>query len=224
MRILVCEDNRDLNTLITKTLIKNGYVVDSCFDGNEGLIFAEEEVYDAIILDVMMPGMDGFTLLEKLRVRGVVTPVLFLTARDAVEDRVRGLDTGADDYLIKPFDFDELLARIRVITRKAVGSKTVEYRLGDLVLDPRGRSAKRGERNIPLISKEYALLEYMMRNPGVVLTTTQLEDAIWNFEEGGSSNNIAVYISRLRKKIDDGESEKLLHTVRGVGYVLRRDQ
>lgn len=223
MRILVCEDNRDLNTLIKRTLEKNGYAVDSCLDGEEGYYYAREEVYDCLILDVMMPKTDGFTLLKKIRDQGISTPVLFLTAKDSIDDKVYGLDSGADDYLVKPFEFDELLARIRVLTRKSAGISTEEYTLADLRLNPKSHSAMRGNREIPLLSKEYSLLEYMIRNKGVVLSTTQLEDAIWSFEEGGSSNNIAVYISKLRKKIDEGEENKLLHTLRGVGYVLRED-
>ena len=223
MRILVCEDNQDLNLLIKKTLEKNGYAVDSCLDGEDGYYYAKEEVYDCIILDVMMPKMDGFSLLKRIRSEGIYTPVLFLTAKDTVDDKVYGLDSGADDYLVKPFEFDELLARIRVLTRKSAGISTEEYNLADLKLSPKSHSVMRGNREIPLLAKEYALLEYMIRNKGVVLSTSQLEDAIWNYEEGGSSNNIAVYISKLRKKIDGGEELKLIHTIRGVGYTLREE-
>lgn len=224
MRILVCEDTKDLNRLIVKTLDKNGYVVDFCFDGESALDYAVGAEYDAIVLDIMMPKKDGYTVLKELRDSGNKTPVLFLTAKDTIEDRVKGLDLGADDYLIKPFDFEELLARIRVMTRRAAGVSSTTYILEDLEVNPQKRTVKRGGHDIPLISKEYALLEYMIRNQGIVLSIEQLENAIWNYEEGGSSNNIAVYISRLRKKIDANYKIKLFHTIRGVGYCLRREE
>lgn len=223
MRILIVEDERDMNWLIVKTLTKAGYSVDGCLDGEEALAYASCVEYDAILLDVMIPKLDGFELLKQLRATGVDAPVLFLTARDAVADRVKGLDLGADDYLIKPFDFDELLARIRAMTRKRVGSHSNRFMLADLVVDTKQRTASRGNVSISLLPKEFSILEYMIRNQGIVLSREQLENQIWNYEYSGSSNNMDVYISRLRRKIDGGQETRLLHTVRGVGWVLRED-
>ncbi len=223
MRILVVEDARDMNRLIVKTLTKAGYSVDGCHDGEEALAYLPGAEYDAILLDVMMPKLDGFGLLKKMREKGIDAPVLFLTARDAVSDRVKGLDLGADDYLVKPFDFDELLARIRVMTRKRAGSRSNRLTIADLTIDMKQRTVKRGGVDISLLPKEFSILEYMIRNQGVVLSREQMENQIWNYEYSGSSNNMDVYISRLRKKIDSGYSKKLLHTIRGVGWVLRDD-
>ena len=223
MRVLVVEDAKDMNRLIVKTLKKAGYSVDGCFDGEEALDFLLGAEYDVILLDVMMPKLNGYGLLKQLRANGVDTPVLFLTARDAVADRVKGLDLGADDYLVKPFDFDELLARIRVMTRKRAGSVSNEFVIADLAVDMKRRTAARGGVNIPLIPKEFAILEYMMRNQGIVLSREQLENQIWNYEYTGNSNNVDVYMSRLRRKIDTGYDKKLINTIRGVGWVLRED-
>ncbi len=222
MRILVAEDARDMNRLIMKTLTKAGYSVDGCFNGEEALDYLLGADYDAIILDVMMPKMDGYTFLTHLRESGSDVPVLFLTARDAVADRVKGLDLGADDYLVKPFDFDELLARIRVMTCKRSGRSVNRFTLADLTVDIDSRSASRAGAVIPLLPKEYTILEYMIRHQGIVLSREQLENQIWNYEYSGSSNNIDGYMSCLRKKIDGGHSVKLLHTVRGYGWVLRQ--
>ncbi len=224
MRILVVEDARDMNRLIVKMLKKAGYSVDGCFDGQEALEYLLGADYDAILLDVMLPKLDGYQLLQQLRSKGVDTPVLFLTARDAVADRVKGLDLGADDYLVKPFDFDELLARIRAMTRKRAGSKSNQFTLADLTVDTERRTVKRAGVEISLLPKEFTILEYMMRNQGIVLSREQLENQIWNYEYSGSSNNVDVYISRLRKKIDSGHAVKLLHTLRGVGWVLRAEE
>ena len=223
MRILVVEDTKDMNRLIVKALTKAGYSVDGCYDGEEALDYLAGAEYDGIVLDVMMPKMDGHQLLARLRAQGSDIPVLFLTARDAVADRVAGLDLGADDYLVKPFAFEELLARIRAMTRKHAGSHTDILTVADLVLDTRGHTAARAGREIQLLPKEYAILEHLMRNQGTVLSREQLEDRIWNYEKAGSSNNIDGYMSRLRKKIDADvpEDERLLHTVRGAGWVLR---
>lgn len=223
MRILVVEDTRDMNLLITKTLKKAGYSVDSCFNGEEARDYLLGASYDVLLLDVMMPKVDGFTLLEELRGKGVDTPVLLLTARDTVPDRVKGLDLGADDYLVKPFSFDELLARIRVIARTRVGSRSNRFVLADLTLDSAQRTVFRGGAEISLLPKEFTILYYMIRNPGIVLSREQLENQIWNYEHMGSSNNIDVYISHLRKKIDGEGQPRLLHTVRGVGWVLREE-
>lgn len=224
MRILVVEDEADLNRILVKTLTKAGYSADGCLDGNEVRDYLLGAEYDAILMDVMLPGTDGFTLVRQLRDRGVDTPILFLTARDSVADRVAGLDLGADDYLVKPFDFDELLARIRAMTRKHVGSRSNLFTVGDLTVDTRRQTAERGGREIALLPKEFAILEHLVRNKGVVVSREQLEDRIWNYEYTGSSNNVDVYMSRLRKKIDEGSSTKLIHTIRGAGWVIREER
>ncbi len=221
MRILVAEDAKDLNRLIVKTLTKAGYSVDGCFNGEEALDYIAGAEYDALILDIMMPKLDGYEVLNRLRRQGSDVPVLFLTARDAVADRVKGLDMGADDYLVKPFDFDELLARIRAMTRKHAGSRSNILSYAGLTVDTERRTVARDGKDIALLPKEYTILEYMIRNQGIVLSREQMEDQIWNYEYSGSSNNIDVYISRLRRKIDDGFDKKLIHTIRGVGWVLR---
>lgn len=224
MRILVVEDEKDLNRIITKTLTKSGYTVDSCLDGNEVEHYLAGAEYDAILMDVMLPGKDGFTIVGQMRDRGVDTPVLFLTARDSVADRVTGLDLGGDDYLVKPFDFDELLARIRATTRKHAGNRSNVFTLADLTVDTRRQRVERGGREIKLLPKEFAILEHLIRNKGAVISREQLEDRIWNYEYSGSSNNVDVYMSKLRKKLDEGYDTKLLHTVRGAGWVLREDK
>lgn len=224
MRVLVVEDAKDMNRLIVKTLTRAGYSVDGCYNGEEALDFLAGAEYDAILLDVMMPKLDGYALLEKLRSQGMDTPVLFLTARDAISDRVKGLDLGADDYLVKPFDFEELLARIRAMTRKKSGKKSNVFTLGDLQVDAQSHTVTRGGKEINLLPKEFTILEYMIRNQGTVLSREQLENQIWNYERSGSSNNIDVYISKLRKKIDGEGQSRLLHTIRGVGWVLRMEE
>ena len=224
MRILVVEDEKDLNRIITKTLSKSGYTVDSCLDGNEVEHYLAGAEYDAILMDVMLPGKDGFTIVGQLRDRGVDTPVLFLTARDSVADRVTGLDLGGDDYLVKPFDFEELLARIRAMTRKHAGNRSNVFTLADLTVDTRRQRVERGGREIKLLPKEFAILEHLIRNKGAVISREQLEDRIWNYEYSGSSNNVDVYMSKLRKKLDEGYDTKLIHTVRGAGWVLREDK
>lgn len=224
MRILVAEDTKDMNRLIVKTLTKAGYSVDGCFDGEEAMLHLLGAEYDAILLDVMMPKMDGFEFLRQLREKGSETPVLFLTAKDSITDRVKGLDLGADDYLVKPFDFDELLARIRAMTRKRTGNRSNLFTLADLTVDTERRIVTRGGEEISLIPKEYTILEHLIRNQGVVLSREQLENRIWNYEYSGSSNNMDVYMSRLRKKIDGDRPVKLLHTIRGVGWVLREGE
>ncbi len=224
MRILVVEDAKDLNRLIVKVLIKNGYSVDGCYNGVEALEYLSGAEYDAMLLDVMMPKLDGFSLLERLRNAGNEIPVLVLTAKDAISDRVKGLDLGADDYLIKPFDFDELLARIRSMTRKRSGSRSNVFQLADLQVDIQARTVWRGDQEISLLPKEFTILEYLIRNQGIVVSREQLEDKIWNYEYAGSSNNIDGYMSRIRKKLDGEGMVKLLHTIRGVGWVLREEK
>lgn len=221
MRILIAEDERKLNRILAKQLSDNGYTVDACFDGQEALDFLEAEPYDAIILDIMMPKVDGLTVLRKIRSKDIDTPVLFLTARDSISDRVEGLDAGADDYLTKPFAFEELLARVRVLIRKKSGNKTNTYSLADLTLDVQSHEVKRGNTTIQLSSKEYAILEYMMLNKNIVLSRESLERNVWGYSYDGASNMIDVYIRYLRKKIDENFEPKLIHTVRGAGYVLK---
>lgn len=221
MRILVVEDERDLNLLLRKVLTKAGYTVDGCFDGEEAQAHLLGAAYDGILLDVMLPKKDGYTLLQELRGQGNDTPVLFLTARDSVADRVTGLDLGGDDYLVKPFAFEELLARVRAMTRKRVGQRTNRFSVGDLVLDTERRQVTRGGREIPLLPKEFSILEYLVRNKEKVLSREQIEDQIWNYDYAGSSNNVDGYLSRLRKKIDSDGQDKLIHTIRGIGWVIR---
>ncbi len=224
MRILVVEDERDLNRILTKTLSAEGCSVDACFDGLEALDYLSGASYDVIVLDRMMPRMDGMELLARLREQGDETPVIFLTAKDAVSERVRGLDAGADDYLVKPFSFEELMARIRVVTRKHSGSTTNLFTVGDLTVDTGAHTVRRGEKNINLSTKEFALLEYMIRNKGVVLSRESIENNLWNYDYSGGSNVVDVYISYLRRKIDSGWPQKLIHTVWGVGWVLREEE
>ena len=223
MRILVVEDEKDMNRLIVKTLKKVGYSVDGCYDGEEALLNLMGAEYDAIVLDVMMPKKDGYELVKELRDKGEDIPVLFLTAKDSVADRVKGLDLGADDYLIKPFDFDELLARIRAMTRKHAGNRSNKFTEGDLVMDVERRIVTRGGKEIQILPKEFSILEYLLSNKGTVVSREQREDRIGNYEYSGNSNNVDVYMSKLRKKIDDGYDVKLIHTIRGVGWVLRQD-
>lgn len=224
MRILIAEDERDLNALLRKRLKEADYSVDSCYDGEEALDYLDGAEYDAVVLDIMMPRLDGLAVLRTLRRRGNSVPVLLLTAKDSVEDRVRGLDAGADDYLVKPFAFEELLARLRVLLRKPDGGKSTILRVGDLTLHLDTRSVFRGEREIALSSKEYSLLRYMMQNAGIVLSRDRLEQHIWNYDFTGGSNVIDVYIRYLRRKIDEGQKSKLIHTVRGAGYVLKEKE
>ena len=221
MRVLVVEDERDLNRIITKKLKVEGYSVDACFDGEEALAYIEGASYDVIIMDVMMPLKSGHEVLKEIRAKGNATPVLFLTAKDALEDRVYGLDLGADDYLVKPFQFEELLARLRVMIRRKHGSISNRLQVADLTLDLDTRQVKRGADSIELSVKEFAILEYMMQNAGIVLSRDRLEEHIWNYEYQGASNMIDVYIRYLRIKIDKNYEPKLIHTVRGVGYVLK---
>lgn len=223
MRILLAEDERDLNHIIAKRLTAEGYSVDCCFDGQEAIDILSYTDYDALILDVMMPRADGYAVLHALRDKGKTTPVLFLTARDAVADRVKGLDSGANDYLVKPFSFEELFARLRAMTRTSFGTTENVLRVDDLTLDRASQTVRRGNREIALSAKEYALLEYLMLNSGVVLSREKIEDHIWNFDYEGGTNVVDVYISYLRKKIDEGEKTKLIHTVRARGYVLRKE-
>lgn len=221
MRILVAEDERDMNRLISKRLAAENYSVDSCYDGVQVMEYLEFAEYDGIILDIMMPRMDGIQVLKKMRSQNCQIPVLLLTARDSIEDRVNGLDAGADDYLVKSFAFEELLARIRVMLRKPASVKSNVYRAGDLEVHVDTCQVFRGGKEISLSGKEFSLLRYMIQNQGIILSREKLEQHIWNYDFSGGSNVIDVYIRYLRKKIDEGQEKKLIHTVRGVGYVLR---
>ena len=223
MRILVVEDEKNMNRLISEAMEDEKYSVDSCFDGAEALDFALAADYDVIILDVNLPKMDGFTVVERLRDRGCTTPGLFLTARDSVMDKVTGLNAGGDYYLTKPFSFDELRAVVKVMARKYTGNKTNEYTVGDLVVDTDSRTVTRGGEPIDLTSKEFALLEYMIRNKGVVLSREMIENNLWNYDYEGGTNVVDVYIGYLRRKIDKGNDRKLIHTVWGTGWVLREE-
>ena len=223
MRILLAEDERDLNRIITKKLTSAGYSVDSFFDGEEAIQVLSYTEYDALILDIMMPKADGYAVLRAVRDAGKTTPVLFLTARDAVADRVKGLDSGANDYLVKPFSFEELLARIRAMTRTSFGVKDSLLTIADITLDSAAQTVRRAGRELTLSAKEYALLEYLMHNQGIILSREKIENHIWNLDYEGGTNVVDVYISYLRKKIDDGREKKLIHTVRGRGYVLREE-
>lgn len=224
MRILVVEDERDLNRVISKRLESEGYSVDRCFDGEEALDFIDVGEFDAIIMDIMMPRINGIEVLKQIRSRNNTTPVLLLTARDGIGDRVNGLDAGADDYLVKPFAFEELLARIRVMTRKASGNPTNVFSAADLTMDLNSHTVIRGDVNINLSAKEFEILEYLLRNKGIVLSREKIESHVWNFDYSGGTNVVDVYIRYLRKKIDDEFEPKLIHTVRGCGYVLRVDE
>ncbi|HMM06902.1 MAG TPA: response regulator transcription factor [Clostridiales bacterium] len=224
MRILVVEDEPDLNDVITKKLESEHYTVDHCFNGHAAVDYINCAEYDAIILDIMLPGISGLEVLKTIRNRNDKTPVLLLTARDSIEDRVTGLDKGADDYLVKPFAFDELLARIRAMIRRSYDHVSNSFTVADLTVNCDTREVTRGDMPISLSSKEFAILEYMIRNEGIVLTREKISQHIWNYDYEGSSNVIDVYIRYLRKKIDEGFSQKLIHTIRGTGYVLRIDE
>lgn len=221
MRLLVAEDEKHLNEIIVKTLVKNHYSVDSCYDGRMALDYLHMAEYDAVILDIMMPRLSGLDVLKELRSSGSKIPVLLLTARDSIQDRVAGLDAGADDYLIKPFSFEELLARIRVMLRHDSGRQDHCYRLANLTLDCDTRTVWRDKTAISLSSKEFSILEYLIANQGIVLTRDKIEQHIWNYDYSGGSNVVDVYIRYLRKKIDDDYTPKLIHTIRGTGYVLK---
>lgn len=223
MRILVAEDEKDLNRLLSTRLKAEHYSVDSCFDGQEALDYLAGAPYDAVILDIMMPILDGLSVLKKIRQSGSQVPVLLLTAKDSVEDRVCGLDAGANDYLVKPFAFEELLARIRVLLRKPQEVPQTVCRLADLEVHLDTHKVLRAGREIKLSGKEFALLRYMIQNTGIVLSRERLEQHLWNYDYAGASNVIDVYIRYLRKKIDEGAQIKLIHTVRGAGYVMREE-
>jgi len=222
MRILLVEDNRQLSRSLKLSLEEDGYAVDAAFDGEEGQDLAELAPYDAIILDILLPRKDGLSVCRELRDRRVNTPILMLTARDTVEDRVKGLDSGADDYLVKPFALNELRARLRALLRREAPDKTSIIVVDDLTLDSVTHRVTRAGRPIELTAKEYALLEYFMRNADRLISREMAESHVWSYDYEGVSNVIDVYVRRLRRKIDDPFPAKLIETVRGAGYRLRR--
>jgi two-component system OmpR family response regulator len=223
MRVLVVEDELRMASLIRRGLTEEGLAADVAPNGEDALWMAQSHEYDAIVLDVMLPGMNGFETCRQLRGSGVWAPVLMLTARDSVEDRVAGLDTGADDYLVKPFAFAELLARLRALARRGDAERPSVLEVGDLYLDPATRQVRRGTREIRLSAKEFALLETFMRRPGVVLTRLHLLEHAWDFAYENRSNVVDVYVRHLRRKIDEPFGRRSLETVRGAGYRLRAD-
>jgi heavy metal response regulator len=221
MRLLVVEDEKKVAGFIKKGLEEEGYAVDRASDGETGLMMGLDGVHDLIILDVNLPKMDGLGVLQELRNSKVTTPVLLLTVRAAIEDKVLGLDAGADDYLTKPFAFQELLARVRALLRRKAEAEPPLLQVADLTLDPARRLVSRGEEKIELTAKEFALLDYFMRNPGRVLTRTMIAEHVWDYDFDPMTNVIDVYVNYLRNKIDAGREQKLIQTVRGVGYVLQ---
>jgi DNA-binding response OmpR family regulator len=222
MRILLVEDNRRLNNSLRMSLVEEGYAVDPAFDGPEGEELARAVPYDAMILDIMLPKKDGLDVCRDLRASRINTPILMLTARDTVEDRVAGLDSGADDYLVKPFSLSELRARLRALMRRESSDKSGVLAVADLTLDPATHRVTRADVDIQLTTKEYALLEYFMRNPDRLITREMAESHIWSYDFEGTSNVVDVYVRRLRRKIDDPFDLKLFETVRGAGYRLCR--
>ena len=221
MRVLVVEDEEKMAGLLRRGLEEEGYAVDAVGSGREAIWLATENPYDAVVLDVMLPDADGLEVCRKIREAGAWSPVLMLTARDAVPDRIAGLDAGADDYLTKPFSFAELLARLRALMRREAQERPAILRVGDLTLDPASRRVTRGDVVIDLTPKEFALTEYMMRHPGEVLTRTRLIEHVWDFAYGGDSNVVDVYVRYLREKIDRPFGTNTIETVRGAGYRLR---
>jgi len=221
MRLLLVEDEKKVSSFIKKGLEEEGYAVDSASDGETGLMMGLDGVHDLIILDINLPGKDGLDVIQELRKKKVTTPVLLLTVRAAIEDKVIGLDTGADDYLTKPFAFQELLARVRALLRRQTDAEAPLLKVADLILDPARRLVYRGQEKIELSTKEFALLDYFMRNPDRVLTRTMIADHVWDYDFDPMTNVIDVYVNYLRNKIETGHEPKLIHTVRGVGYVMK---
>ena len=224
MRVLVVEDEKKIASLLRSGLSEQGFSVEVSHDGEEAFELAQSSAIDAIVLDIMLPGRDGLSIVRGLRERKISTPVLLLTARGEVSERVEGLNVGADDYLTKPFAIDEVIARLRALIRRATGEKLSFYRVGDLTLHLLSREAVRGSRRIDLTTREFNLLECLMRAPGQVFTRTQLHERVWDYHFDPGTNLVDVYIQRLRRKIDDNEPARLIHTVRGVGYCVRAEK
>lgn len=223
MRVLVVEDEKNLNRILKKQLEAQGYSVDATLDGLEARDYMEGAAYDVVVLDIMLPGMNGLELLKWARDNELQSQIIMLTAKDSIEDRVKGLDLGADDYMTKPFAFEELLARIRMLTRKKAGSKSNTLKAGDLSINIDTMEVKRGKTNITLTGREFALLQYLMSNKGIVLSRMQIEENIFNYDYDGASNMVDVYIRYLRKKVDEPFESKMIHTIRGKGYVLKEE-
>ena len=223
MKILLAEDEVDLNNVVTRYLKKNGYSVDSVLDGEEALDYLEYGEYDLVILDIMMPKVDGFEVIKKLRDKGNHTSVLMLTARDSADDKVKGLDLGADDYIVKPFDFNELMARIRAVVRRKYGNSSNRFVIGDLILDTSEKSVTRAGKQIELTGKEYEVLEYLMQSKNRILSRDQIKEHVWDFDYEGDSNIIDVLIKNIRKKIDIEDGKQIIYTKRGLGYVIKED-
>ena len=223
MKILLAEDEVDLNNVVTRYLKKNGYSVDSVLDGEEALDYLEYSEYDLVILDIMMPKVDGFEVIKKLRDKGNHTSVLMLTARDSADDKVKGLDLGADDYIVKPFDFNELMARIRAVVRRKYGNSSNKLVIGDLILDTSEKSVTRAGKQIELTGKEYEVLEYLMQSKNRILSRDQIKEHVWDFDYEGDSNIIDVLIKNMRKKIDIDDGKQIIYTKRGLGYVIKED-
>lgn len=223
MKILLAEDEVDLNNVVTRYLKKNGYSVDSVLDGEEALDYLKYSEYDLVILDIMMPKVDGFEVIKKLRDKGNHTSVLMLTARDSADDKVKGLDLGADDYIVKPFDFNELMARIRAVVRRKYGNSSNKLVIGDLILDTSEKSVTRAGKQIELTGKEYEVLEYLMQSKNRILSRDQIKEHVWDFDYEGDSNIIDVLIKNIRKKIDIEDGKQIIYTKRGLGYVIKED-
>ena len=223
MKILLAEDEVDLNNVVTRYLKKNGYSVDSVLDGEEALDYLEYGEYDLVILDIMMPKVDEFEVIKKLRDKGNHTSVLMLTARDSADDKVKGLDLGADDYIVKPFDFNELMARIRAVVRRKYGNSSNRLVIGDLILDTSEKSVTRAGKQIELTGKEYEVLEYLMQSKNRILSRDQIKEHVWDFDYEGDSNIIDVLIKNIRKKIDIEDGKQIIYTKRGLGYVIKED-
>jgi heavy metal response regulator len=221
MKILLIEDDKHIIGFLKKGLKEEGYLVEVAYDGEDGLCLAENEGFDLIILDILLPKLDGFELCRRLRAKGNSTLILMLTAKDDIEDRVRGLDVGADDYLVKPFAFEELLARIRALMRRQKNAEGSVLKVGDLTLNLLTREAKRGEITIELTAKEFELLRFLVYHPGQVFTRTQIVEHVWGYDFDYYSNVVDVYIKYLREKVDNPFEHKLIHTVRGMGYKIQ---
>jgi len=220
MKALVVEDEKKLAALLRKALLEAGFVVDVFHTGVEGLEAVRQNPYDVVVLDIMLPGLDGLAVLRRLRAESNAVPVLLLSARDSAEEKVEGLDLGADDYLAKPFSVEELVARVRALMRRRTGDSLSLYRVADLVMDIARRQVTRAGQRVELSPREFALLELLLRSPGHVFTRTQICEKIWDYHFDPGTNLVDVYVQRLRRKLDDNASSKLIHTIRGVGYVL----
>jgi two-component system copper resistance phosphate regulon response regulator CusR len=223
MRILVIEDERKLAALIRRGLVEQSYIVDIAYDGVDGQLKASENDYDLIVLDIIIPKQDGWVTCKKIREDGISTPILILTALGEIDEKVRGLDSGADDYLIKPFAFAEFLARVRALLRRRQAASDPVLKVNDLILDPAKHTVQRDGKIVNMTAKEFALLEYLMRNHGRVMTRTQISEHVWDIDFSSASNVVDVFIKSLRQKIDKGFPKQLIHTVVGVGYVLKEE-